>query len=169
MVCGLAGQGDDSICKMTVGGIMNPKPKKILLILLILTVCFIWGNSMMPASVSSALSTWVQSVVNGFLGGVAEESTEVGHGTLRKIAHLLEFATFGALYGGFLRWDLKKKWWAVLLGGIGVAFIDETIQLFSDGRGAQVSDIWIDLGGFFIGLFLSAVVYHLVKRWKRIG
>ena len=43
-----------------------------------------------------------------------------------------------------------------------VAFIDETIQIFS-GRGPQIRDVWVDLLGASIGLLIATVVR---KIWK---
>ena len=44
-----------------------------------------------------------------------------------------------------------------------VAFLDETIQIFS-GRGPMVSDIWIDLAG---GVFGSLIIDSLLCLLKR--
>ena len=33
-----------------------------------------------------------------------------------------------------------------------IPFVDETIQLFVEGRSGQVSDVWLDLAGALCGL-----------------
>ena len=44
-----------------------------------------------------------------------------------------------------------------------VALADETIQLFSPGRGSQVTDVWIDFAGACLGILLAWLL-----RWLRI-
>lgn len=52
----------------------HPKKQKILLVLIVLTLCFIWGNSLMPASFSGAISGWAKNVLNAILGDVGNSS-----------------------------------------------------------------------------------------------
>ena len=128
--------------------------RKWVYILFALTLLFIWGNSLMPASVSSAFSSFVKEILSRFLRVV--EETE-GDGVLRKIAHGTEFAALGAelcLIGVFHRWPKAQ----VVLCGFGVSFIDETIQLFVPGRCGAIRDVWIDMGGFFVGLCICLFV-----------
>ena len=42
----------------------------------------------------------------------------------------------------------------------GVPFIDETIQLFTEGRSGQISDVWLDMAGVLTGTAL-----YLTVRW----
>ena len=48
-------------------------------------------------------------------------------------------------------------------------FIDETIQLFTPDRGAMISDMWIDIGGFALGSVIVLLINRTVhaKRNKR--
>ena len=39
-----------------------------------------------------------------------------------------------------------------------VPFVDETIQLFVDGRSGQVDDVWLDLCGVVCGLVLTTAL-----------
>ena len=39
-----------------------------------------------------------------------------------------------------------------------VAFVDETIQLFVEGRSGQVSDIWIDIAGAALGIIITLAI-----------
>ena len=58
---------------------------------------------------------------------------------------------------------IREKWKRLALpAGIGlcVASIDEFLQLFSPGRGAELSDVGIDFTGVLIG---CAIVYILKK------
>lgn len=91
------------------------------------------------------------------------DSTEVSHSVLRKIAHATEFALLGVVVAKLMNFDFKKYCWHFLLSGLGVAFFDETIQLFSEGRAAQISDVWIDLGGYFVGGLLAFGIGALIR------
>lgn len=142
---------------------MKDKNKKIITIFTILIICFIWGNSLLPASVSSSFSNFVTDIINFLFGGTEQTGESiVQDGLIRKIAHFTEFATLGCLV--ILPRATKKHLAVVLLSGMSVALIDETIQIFSDGRGSQVSDIWIDLIGFIIG---SLVTYFIVNHFRK--
>lgn len=136
------------------------KKRRILYVCLGLTLLFIWGNSIMPASVSGAFSGFVKELLSRFLTVV--EETE-GDGVLRKIAHGTEFALLGAellLLGRIRLWH----WSQVVLSGFGTAFLDETIQLFVPGRCGAIRDVWIDMGGFFLGLLLCWVILRATVR-----
>lgn len=126
------------------------KKQRVLYICFGLTLLFIWGNSLMPASVSGAFSGFVKELLSHFFTVVEEAE---GDGVLRKIAHGTEFALLGGellLLGRFRDWP----WSQVLLCGFGTAFLDETIQLFVPGRCGAIRDVWIDMGGFFAGLLI---------------
>lgn len=49
--------------------------------------------------------------------------------------------------------------------GLLIAFMDETIQLFSD-RGSQVQDVWLDFAGVVTGVLLAVAVRRIVG-WLR--
>ena len=71
---------------------------------------------------------------------------------MRKLAHMGEFAVLGALLTALCEPKSRRDRLPVLLlKGLSVALIDEGIQLFT-GRTSCLSDVWIDLVGFCIGL-----------------
>ena len=133
---------------------MDKKYLRVLYILLGCTLLFIWGNSLLPASVSGSISAFIKELLSRLLGFM--EDTE-GDGLLRKLAHGLEFAALGA---ELLLLGREKKWprSGILLGGLGVSLMDETIQLFVEGRNGAIRDVWIDMGGFFFGIMVCLVV-----------
>ena len=138
---------------------------RICKILIVLNLCFIWGNSLMPAEISQAFSDWVKALLQPlFFGGGS--GTE-GSGILRKIAHFTEFAALGLL----LRWQfllLEKKGRQSLLWGVLAAGIDETIQFFVPGRSPGLRDVFIDSCGVLTGILLLKTGYALLKRNQRI-
>ena len=134
----------------------------ICLTLLAINVLFIWGNSLLPGTISGAISGWVRDILASILpGGSAEPDT--GHGMVRKLAHFTEFACLG----GLLYWMftmLKKTPWLALPCGMLVAAIDETIQMFVPDRGPSVWDVAIDSSGVVLGMILLFVGYYIKSK-----
>lgn len=130
-----------------------PRLSKRLLAAVILILLIIWGNSLLPASISSEISGWLANLLAGIPGAT---DIGAGEGLLRKLAHVLEFAALGSILA-LLRERLNKPWSLLLLAGMTVALIDETLQLFSPGRAGMVADVWIDMGGFCLGVMVSWV------------
>lgn len=137
---------------------------RILFCLIGVTLVFIWGNSLMPGSVSGAISDWAGNVLHAIFGGQA--GTTTGNGVLRKVAHMTEFAILGAELSLLWRDQLRHRLSTIFLCGLGTAVLDETIQLFSSGRAGQLRDVWIDTAGFTIGVLLTAALirHHLKKQ-----
>lgn len=139
--------------------------QKILTGLIVLTLCFIWGNSLMPGTISGAISDWVGAVLSRLFGGVVD--TTAGHGVLRKLAHGTEYLALGVELTLLLRLWQHRPWSLLALCGISTALFDETIQLFVAGRSGQIRDVWIDLGGFCVGVLICLFVGELRSRNKR--
>ncbi len=135
--------------------------------LVIANILFIWGNSLLPGEVSAAISGWVKGLLEGLFGGGSSDSG--GHGLLRKMAHLSEFALLG-LWLGWLFSMLGKSSWAGLLTGFPVACVDETIQCFIPDRGPSFRDVLIDTTGVCLGIgLLTAGCAIYQKRTNKIG
>ena len=123
-----------------------------------LILCFIWGNSLLPGSLSGAFSDWVRDLLAGVLPGEIPGVTS-GGGLLRKIAHFTEFAALGLCLG----WQfgmLEKRKITALICGSGAACVDETIQLFVPDRGPGLKDVAIDTCGVAAGI----LVYILTQK-----
>lgn len=125
-----------------------------LIILVVVVLMFIWGNSLVPGETSGEISDGVTALLARILG---IESEAMGH-YVRKAAHFSEYAVLGIAVSVLLLWTGERgSGFFMRLGLCMLAFpfIDETIQLFTPDRGAQISDMWIDVGGFALG---SAIV-----------
>lgn len=141
---------------------------KILLGFLIATVAFIWGHSMMPADLSSNESGWVMAVIKPFLELFVGKDNVTAH-LVRKLAHFTEYFVLGAELALFFTWlkspalDSRKwlRWVLPLLIGLCVASLDETIQIFVDGRGPAVTDVLLDFSGVCAGVLLEHLTYDL--------
>lgn len=78
---------------------------------------------------------------------------------VRKCAHILEFC----LLAVWLMLLLGGRIQTVLLCGVFTALIDETIQLYS-GRSSLVMDVWIDIGGFSLGILAAWLIGYIRKK-----
>lgn len=135
---------------------------RISIALVVLNIVFIWGNSLLPGSVSGAVSGWLRDILAGiFPGGSGDPDS--GHGLLRKLAHFSEFACLG----GLLTWlfaMLQKPRVLALLCGFLVASADETIQHFVPDRGPSFIDVLIDTSGTVLGIVLVLAGYAIYKK-----
>ena len=132
-------------------------------------VLFAWIHSCFPASISSKESEGVLQLVYGFfkLFGLDRDGAE--H-VIRKVAHFSEFAAIGGLLLScaycFDRRRPHRFYAYVLFAGLLAAVVDETIQLFVEGRAGMIVDVWIDLGGVVFGSLLMLGFYALYRRKK---
>ena len=131
--------------------------------LLVLNLLFIWGNSMLPATASDAVSSgaleWLSWLFDAF--------GDYGHKILRKLAHMTEFASLGLLLSWF--WQLRgqrgiHRISLALLCGLLAACVDESIQILSPGRSSSLIDVWIDMGGFAFGVLALSIVMIILNR-----
>ena len=140
--------------------------KKLLTLLIGLNLALIWGNSLLPGASSDSLSGGVLAWLGQFLPFLL---TEAGHTFLRKAAHFSEFAMLGLLYGGRHRLVKGETPVHLMLFGLTVACIDETIQIFTPDRASSLIDVWIDASGFALGLvviFTAYTIYNKIKGEK---
>lgn len=133
--------------------------------LLVMNILFIWGNSLLPASVSATISHWVRNILAAFLPGGSDSEPNAGHGLVRKLAHFTEFACLGALLTWLFAMCRKPVVWSLALGVV-VGSIDETIQCFVPGRGPRVTDVLIDTTGVAVGIGLLLLGYTVRKSQK---
>jgi len=164
--------------------------KLILCILLIcLNVAFIWGNSLLPADLSEKVSGKVMEIYERILMHPVFEkisvklinlvnrildtsipNQNVGMHLLRKMAHFTEFLLLGLdLCWLFLILEQKgihKLTMPMLFGSL-TACVDETIQLFSDGRSSSLVDVWIDIAGLFAGIMILLIGHSILTMRRR--
>lgn len=135
--------------------------RKILLVLLILMLAFIWIHSCMPTASSREESRGVMELIRPLL----EFFVGRGNVTLqlvRKLAHFCEFFVLGCILSLLLPLRPAMR---LLAAGLGLltGLIDETIQIFS-GRGDQISDVWLDFSGAALGILLTTLLLLLLRR-----
>lgn len=143
----------------------NQKKIRFWAVAIICNILFIWGNSLLPGSVSGAISGAVKHFIFNILLGKGG-ANEGGHGLLRKLGHFTEFACLGILMCRLLYW-MKKPQLLALAGAFLVACCDETIQRFVPDRGPSFKDVMIDTSGALTGMILLFVGYACIKRKKQ--
>ena len=140
------------------------KTKRIVFtITTLLWVAVIFSFSLQPAEVSSDISSsFGHKLLEIFcpdfidrLEQMPQEQLEFWHMVLRKCAHFAEYMILGALSGATLmHMELRRRSFV----GIGfcmiVAVLDETIQLFVDGRAGKLIDVLLDGAGASVGFAL---------------
>jgi VanZ family protein len=130
-------------------------------LLLLVTLCTIWGNSLLgkeeSASLSGGITAWLNSI-----------GIPVTDHFVRKTAHFCEFGLLGCelmllfwLRSGLHMQNCCNAAFASLLAAV----TDETIQLFS-GRGSQVQDVVLDFGGALAGILLTSFVTKQIEKRK---
>lgn len=126
---------------------------------LIYSVVFIFQNSLQIAAESSARSEQVRAILNKIIGLVGFEP--LSPHTVRKLAHFAEFALMGFWFMLCLRvytpHFIKHVSWPLFFGLL-TAVLDETLQLYVQGRGSSVKDVLIDFSGVLCGLFTALVI-----------
>lgn len=130
-------------------------------VLLLCNLVFIWGNSLLPATVSGQISGTLKVFLDGLFN--PGEATPSGDGLLRKFAHFAEFGALGLLLGWLFGMLGKKRLPAFFLC-VAAACIDETIQIFVPGRGPGIRDMCIDSCGAAAGMLLLFLGH---AYWKR--
>ena len=131
--------------------------------LLCANLIFIWGNSLLPASVSGAISGWLSNFFGSLLGGL--DDSFHGEGSLRKLAHFLEFTALGITLGWRISLSRNNSWiLPTILTGVSTASVDELLQHFSPGRAPQLKDVGIDTAGLVLGITLLTLGKYIRSK-----
>ena len=141
--------------------IRTEKRMWLCVVLLVLNVAFIWGNSLLPGEVSGAFSDWVKELLAKFLA--SDDLSSSDGGLLRKLAHFSEFAMLGMLFSWLFGMLQKGRRWAALCGFF-TACVDETIQRFVPDRGPSIMDVGIDTCGVLTGMLLILIGYSILTK-----
>lgn len=136
---------------------------------------FIFSFSFQDADTSSSLSSgfgqWIIETFFPFMGNYLEKMTteqiEFLHHILRKCGHFTEFFILGIFsMQTFAQTEIRGRYlWAEVMC-MAVASTDETIQLFSDGRSGQISDVLLDSIGAAVGIFVMYLLRRLVLKQR---
>lgn len=135
----------------------------------VLTICFIFSNSLKNGIESGAQSARVAEFLRRILDPNHQMDEELFHFCVRKLAHFAEFSALGFWLKGA---DLTRKnreacRYALMpiILSFGVALTDEFIQGFTD-RTSSIRDVILDFCGALFGIF---VIYLLTRMRRRKG
>ena len=141
--------------------------------LCVFLIFFIFSNSLDNAKESTEKSDAVYITVNE----IAQElgvKKEVSRSFIRQSAHFLEFTALGitsilTLIFAFVPSPKSKLSVKLVFSAFSlpfcviIAFIDEYIQTFSEGRVFDIIDILTDTAGAFVGMIFILCIYLLLR------
>lgn len=145
--------------------------KKVLIIISIIWICFIFFNSFQTGTQSGAISgSFVTWIYNALLSINIEIDPSILSRVIRKGAHIFEFFILGILLTLlFLEYKLQDKYriiYSISLALL-IAIIDETIQTFIPGRSGNAIDVLIDTIGIVLGIGLVVLINLFNSRKKK--
>ncbi len=148
----------------------------VLLILLFGTFYIIFGFSSQDGEESGGISSRVTEFIleksNTYKNIEENRQDEIFERTekiIRKIAHFSIYALVGFLLMGLVStFKLKEKNRILisLILGVLYATSDEIHQLFSPGRSAQITDVYIDTLGILVGIFVILLFIKIFEKIK---
>ena len=129
-------------------------------------IWFIFSNSMAAADVSSVSSGRVLQLLQAVLRrlGMPGLAQRLTMHLVRKLAHFCEYTLEGFLLMLCMRVYSRRPLRHItvpMLAGVLTALTDETIQLFSEGRSSQVTDVWLDSAGVLAGILAALLLMGL--------
>ncbi|MBO4989865.1 MAG: VanZ family protein [Clostridia bacterium] len=140
---------------------------------------FLIVHSCLSAESSSEKSSFVGEIVDKVLSALIPDPSGAnlplserwdGFSTfIRKgIGHFGGFFVCGALgfFAFFFTASLEKTPLSLACGGF-LALFTEFLQLFAEGRGAQLSDSLLDFAGYFLSTALLYLLFFLLGLRKR--
>ncbi len=149
---------------------MYLKTKKYIFIsVIILTVAFIWSNSLKVGDDSMNQSNFIKELIVSFFSnfGINLENTFFID-FIRKFAHFFEYFILGlelAIYKNIFHKSSKKASFIAVLIGVLVGCVDETIQLIpSLQRSGEILDALIDCAGVLVAWLVVNCVYKLCSK-----
>lgn len=131
-------------------------------------IAFIWHNSMQSAAMSDARSIAVMAFVRKVAVHLGwQHPAEITNHLVRKGAHVFEYFLLGkglCLWSYFLAFFRHHRFLFTVALGVIIASIDEWIQLFSPGRGAQLQDVGIDTMGVILGYVCMCCIWWIIRK-----
>ena len=129
-------------------------------------IWLIFSNSMAVADVSSVSSGRVLQLLQAVLRrlGMPGLAQRLTMHLVRKLAHFCEYTLEGFLLMLCMRVYSRRPLRHItvpMLAGVLTALTDETIQLFSEGRSSQVTDVWLDSAGVLAGILAALLLMGL--------
>lgn len=142
----------------------------IWLCVLIAWTAFIFSNSLTVAAESTDASQGVVDVIEALVQKFVTDFQISGH-LVRKLAHFIEFFILSWIfilsYYIFVT-DFKYHICLSLFFGLFVSLVDETLQLFSNGRASMIKDVWLDFFAVITSVLLFSLINYIINRKKSL-
>lgn len=127
------------------------------------SIYFIFSNSLQVDVVSAGRSGRITALYNEI--AIKYGLPILTEHIIRKLAHMAEYAMLGFFLMLSLRVYtvsfIRHISWPLYIG-LTTAVTDETIQTFVSGRSGQISDVWVDTAGLWLGIGAAAALMLLV-------
>ena len=145
--------------------------KKIIYLIPVL----VWASiiiflTLQPADVSSDLSGGITLILYNFVKQIGLSiSIDTFHFVVRKLAHFAEYFILGILtFLALVSYAISFKRKLIVIFDFGFIFasLDETIQLFVEGRAGSVRDVLIDSAGVLFSIMIITGLFTLRKKLK---
>lgn len=123
-------------------------------------VLLILHNSMYPIAQSDFQSGFFQRILNLFFSKIGCNVVFTQF-MVRKLAHFIEYFCFGFLLTIAARMIGKRRngfFFFELFLFLAIPVLDETIQLFYQGRTSSVLDVLVDFSGCVLGMGLCRLL-----------
>lgn len=136
-------------------------------IVLIVYIVFIFSNSLTPSEISSENSGFVLELAHRLLNMVGVSALWLTEHVIRKSAHFAEYTLLGILFFQSMRHLSGRRGigaWNHMSAILFLPFVDETLQLFTEGRSGQISDVWLDMSGAVFGTILCLLWMRIFRR-----
>ena len=142
----------------------------VFLILAVICSFVIWSFSAKSAANSTVDSEAARTALEDLLEKLFGEDFDIDEFFVRKLAHFCEFAGLGFLvYMAFYFFNYRriKLFGFTSAWGLIVAIADEILQLFYEGRSAQMSDVFLDMSGVVSAFLVLSVFFALTNKKSR--
>jgi VanZ family protein len=133
----------------------------------ILIIVFIFSRSLKPAYESADESANTLNILSYIF------PFDLSDHVVRKAAHFAEFMVLGCFTTITIFTYYRKPFKGIFITMfvcLATAVSDEALQIFSEGRSSQVSDVILDFSGSFTGLIVTSLlitlIYRIFKRRK---
>lgn len=146
--------------------------RSLFTVMLLSCIAFIFANSLEVGLMSSARSMQVTEWLNRLLAKL-NLGMQLENAVVRKMAHFVQYCALG-----FLLMICTRVYTNRILGHISwplflsllIAVVDECLQLLTDGRAGQLTDVALDFSGSLLGVVLGLFVLLVGKQfWSELS
>jgi len=142
---------------------------KVFIILGVLMHILIFTQSLLQGDLSAGQSGFIVDILHPIVLNMGVNiDVDTFSFIIRKLAHFTEFFVLAAFwYLVYSKYFSKLKLIIVVLThGLITATLDETIQLFVDGRSGELLDVLIDFSGVLMAV---CMMHFIIEKRKRLS